>query len=76
VEIPTFTGPVRLEVPPGSQPGRRLRLRGRGLPGDPPGDLYAVLEVVVPTAQGPEIEGAWRRLAELIPDNPRVGLEG
>jgi curved DNA-binding protein len=76
VAIPTFAGPVRLEVPPGSQPGRRLRLRGRGLPGDPPGDLYAVLEVVIPNAQGPEIEGAWRRLAQLIPDNPRADLEG
>ncbi|MHB8418046.1 MAG: DnaJ C-terminal domain-containing protein [Myxococcales bacterium] len=53
VKIPTFEGPVHLKIPAGSQSGRRLRLRGKGLPdlrGGTRGDLYAVVQVVVPPA--------------------------
>ena len=55
VTAPTFEGPVKLKIPPRSQSGRRLRLRGRGLPalrsgetGAPRGDLYVVLQIVLP----------------------------
>ena len=55
VTAPTFEGPIKLKIPPGSQSGRRLRLRGRGLPalragatGAPRGDLYVVLQIVLP----------------------------
>jgi curved DNA-binding protein len=50
VRIETPDGAVTLTVPPGTQSGRRLRLRGRGLPrGDGRhGDLYAVVRIVVP----------------------------
>ena len=50
VRIETSDGPVTLTVPPGTQTGRRLRLRGRGLPraDGSRGDLYAVVRVVVP----------------------------
>jgi curved DNA-binding protein len=50
VRIETPDGPVTLTVPSGSQSGRRLRLRGRGLPrtDGSRGDLYAVVRIVVP----------------------------
>ena len=55
ITAPTFEGPVKLKIPPGSQSGRKLRLRGRGLPalrsgatGAPRGDLYVVLMIVLP----------------------------
>ena len=61
VTAPTFEGPVTLKIPPGSQSSRKLRLRGRGLPalkggttGAPRGDLYAVLQIVLP----PDTEAA------------------
>lgn len=51
VTIPTVGGSAQVKVPPGSSSGKRLRLTGRGLPNPKgePGDLYAVLSIVVPT---------------------------
>ena len=46
VRVPTLQGEVEVSIAAGSQPGSKLRLRGKGLPGDPAGDLYLVLEVV------------------------------
>ena len=46
VDVPTPEGTVQLTVPKGSPAGRKLRLKGRGLPGKNPGDLYAVLQIV------------------------------
>ena len=43
-------GAVEVRVPEGSQTGRKLRLKGRGIPGTQSGDLYLVLEVVLPPA--------------------------
>ena len=45
VSVPTLGGPVDLKVPPDSEAGRKLRLRGRGLPGQPPGDVRAKLAI-------------------------------
>jgi curved DNA-binding protein len=46
----TLGGPVELTVPEGSQGGRKMRLKGRGLPGSPPGDQIVTLEIVTPPA--------------------------
>jgi curved DNA-binding protein len=43
VNVPTPAGPVQLTIPPGSAFGRKLRLKGKGIPGEPAGDLYAVI---------------------------------
>jgi curved DNA-binding protein len=64
VRTETPLGAVELKVPRGSGQGRRLRLAGRGLPGSPPGDLYAVLDVVLPAADSPAAERAWREFAQ------------
>lgn len=55
VSLPTFDGSVQLKVPAGSQTGRKLRLREKGVPhlkGGGRGDLYAEIRVVVPTGAG------------------------
>lgn len=54
IKAPTPAGPVDLTIPKGTASGRKLRLKGRGIPGDPPGDLYAVMKVTVPPADSDE----------------------
>jgi curved DNA-binding protein len=72
VTAPTPEGAVQLSVPAGSVAGRKLRLKGRGLPGRPPGDLYAVLAVALPPAQSEPARQAWAALAAAFPDfDPR-----
>jgi curved DNA-binding protein len=78
VRVDTPEGPVTLTVPPGTQSGRRLRLRGRGLPrGDGSrGDLYAVVRIVVPERPSPaerEAYEALRRGASVPADRPAGG---
>lgn len=48
--VPGLGGSVEFSLPAGSQSGRKLRLKGRGLPGDPPGDQYVVIQVATPPA--------------------------
>jgi curved DNA-binding protein len=67
VEVPTPEGAVTLTVPAGSSAGRKLRLRGRGIPGQPPGDLYAVLAVSVPPATDDRAREAYAALAKAFP---------
>jgi curved DNA-binding protein len=75
VPAPTPDGSVQLTVPPGSVQGRRLRLKGRGLPGKVPGDLYAVLTIALPPAATEPEQEAWRVLARAFADyQPRAAL--
>ncbi len=71
VEFQTPSGAVQLSVPEGSANGRRLRLKGRGLPGNPPGDLYAVLKVVLPPADTPRARELYQAMARDLAFNPR-----
>jgi curved DNA-binding protein len=64
VRVPTPAGELDLTVPRGSTPGRKLRVRGKGIPAATPGDLYFVLQIVAPPANTPELEQAYRTLAE------------
>jgi curved DNA-binding protein len=76
VTLPTFEGPVRLRIPPGTQSGRKLRLRGKGMPdlrGGPRGDLYAVLKIVLPEPTA-GLEKAVKPLEDLYKGDPRAGI--
>lgn len=63
IELATPSGKVTVTVPAGSQGGRRLRLKGRGIPGDPPGDLYLRLEVVLPPADSAPARALYETMA-------------
>ncbi|MGQ9658511.1 MAG: DnaJ C-terminal domain-containing protein [Thermochromatium sp.] len=74
VQVPTLGGSVKLKIPPGSQSGRKLRLKGRGLPGNPPGDEIVQLEIVIPPATTEAAREFYRRMAEQLPFDPRAQL--
>jgi len=76
VRLPTFEGPVHLKVPAGASSGTKLRLRGKGLPdvrGGARGDLYAVVQIVLPPA-GDAARKAAKGLADLYVGDPRAGI--
>lgn len=64
VAVPTLAGPVRMRIPAGTPSGRRLRLKGRGLPGDPPGDHFVRIEIDAPAATSAGQRQAWQALAK------------
>jgi curved DNA-binding protein len=78
VEVPTLDGPVLLTVPPGTQAGRKLRLRGRGLArprhGDAPptrGDLYALVRLDVPATLTDRERELFKELSSVSAFQPR-----
>ncbi len=74
VKVPTPGGTLEVSVPAGSKNGRKLRLRGRGIPGEPAGDLYLVLELVLPPADTDAARQAYEAFAEKMSFNPRRNL--
>jgi curved DNA-binding protein len=76
VTVPTLGGGVEMRIPASSQSGQKLRLRGRGLPGQSPGDQYVQLKVVVPPADSPEARELYEQMKGQFNFNPRADLEG
>jgi curved DNA-binding protein len=66
-------GALEVRVPEGMQSGRKLRLKGRGIPGSPPGDLYLVAEVVLPPANSPKARALYEQMARELAFDPRKG---
>lgn len=75
VKVPTLGGPVELKIPQLSQSGKKLRLSGRGLPGNPPGDQYVVFKIIIPAADTPEKQACYRNMAQLMNFDPRTDLD-
>jgi len=76
LEVPTLGGSVSLRIPPDSDSGRRMRLRGRGLPGEragnpAAGDQYVVIEVHAPRAENDRQRAAYLELAEAFTEAPK-----
>lgn len=74
VPVQTLTGTARVTVPPGSSSGRRLRLRGEGLPkeGGGKGDLYAVVSIKVPKELTRKERDLFEQLSKASKSNPRA----
>jgi curved DNA-binding protein len=75
VPVPTLDGSAKVKVPAGSSSGRRLRLRGEGMPGPGgrKGDLYASVRIVVPKALGKRERELFEELAAVSRFDPRQG---
>ncbi len=73
VEIQIMDGSVNLKIPPGTQSGQKLRLRGKGLPkkGDDRGDLFAAVKIVIPKSQTGREKELFEELAKVSRFNPR-----
>ncbi|SNT33499.1 curved DNA-binding protein [Actinomadura meyerae] len=71
--LPTPGGEAKVKVPPGTSSGRRLRLRGRGLPNPrgAPGDLFAEVRIVVPPEPSETERRLFEELASASPFDPR-----
>lgn len=66
-------GALEVRVPEGMQAGRKLRLKGRGIPGSPPGDLYLVAEIVLPPASTPAARALYEQMSRELAFDPRKG---
>ena len=76
VAAPTPDGEVELTIPPGSAAGRKLRLKGKGIPGNPAGDLYVVLTIALPPAGTDAAKRAYETFKAATDFDPRASLKG
>jgi curved DNA-binding protein len=69
-------GSLRVRIPEGAQSGRQLRVRGRGIPAEPPGDLLLDLQVVLPSAETPRARVFYETMARELAFDPRPRKPG
>jgi len=74
IQVKAPSGSIDLKVPAQSQAEKKLRLKGRGLPGKTPGDLYLVLKIVIPPADTEKAREAYRQMQKQFTFNPRAAL--
>ena len=75
IEVPTIDGRAQLKIPPGTQGGQKLRMRGKGVPSAAHeglrGDQIVTVEVVVPPLRDERSKEILREFAKLNPEDPR-----
>jgi curved DNA-binding protein len=76
VNVPTPDATIEMTIPPGSVAGRKLRLKGKGIPGNPAGDLYVVVAIALPPADTAKAKAAYQAFAANFEFDPRAHLEG
>jgi curved DNA-binding protein len=74
VDLPD--GGVKVRIPEGTQSGRQMRVRGKGIPGEPPGDLLLEMRVVLPPADTPKARQLFEEMARELAFDPRQLPEG
>ncbi len=67
IDVPTLGGSVQMQIPAGTQSGCKLRLKGRGLPGNPPGNQLVTVEISVPEAHTDEEKAAYAAFEKAFP---------
>lgn len=74
IKVPTPDGVVDLKMPEGTTSGKKMRLRGRGIPGKPPGDFYVVPQITLPPADTETAKELYRKMEKELAYNPRSKL--
>ena len=74
--VPIPKGSVQLTVPAGSAAGGQLRLKSKGIPGNPPGDLYILLGIALPPANIDSEKDAYRTMSKAFDFNARAHMKG
>jgi len=74
LEVPTLGGKVNLKIPHNAQSGQSLRLKGRGLPGQPAGNQFVILQIMTPPADSEKAKQFYQEMAKDMPFNPRSAL--
>jgi len=74
VKVPTPNGPVDLKIAEGTKSGRKLRLKARGIPGKPAGDLYVVAQITLPAADSEAAKEMYQKMQQELAYNPRSAL--
>jgi curved DNA-binding protein len=74
IEVPTPSGKVNLKIPKGSDQGRTLRLKRRGIPSKKVGDLYVVLQIALPPADSKKAKDAYEAMKKELDFDPRADL--
>lgn len=75
VTIPTPVGHLSMNIPENSKSGQKLRLKGKGIPAKDPGDLFVVLDIVLPVVKTEEEKLAFQKMADSFKFQPRKQLE-
>jgi curved DNA-binding protein len=75
VQTPTLGGTVDLRIPAGAKAGQKMRLKGRGLPGNPAGDQYVVLKIVLPPNDTPQARALYEQMKRDLDFDPRAEME-
>ncbi len=73
VKSPTPSGVVDLRIPPNSNQGSKLRLKGKGIPGKEPGDMYVVLKITLPPSND-DSRAIYKEMEEQMAFNPRANM--
>ena len=77
VNIPTpADSTLELKIPAGTATGRKMRLKGKGIPSKEAGDLYVVPNIVLPSADSDAQKEAYQSLEKAFDFNPRTHLKG
>lgn len=73
ISADTPSGKVELTVPKHAQSGKKLRLKGRGIPGKPAGNLFALLKIVIPPTESTKARELYQQMAQEMDYDPRAG---
>jgi curved DNA-binding protein len=75
IEVPTFTGKIKVTIPANTKQGQKIRLKGKGIPGTPPGDLFVLLQIVLPQKLSEDQKVLFEEMQKKIVFNPREGIK-